>query len=199
VGEGKIKRVMKVLIVLILALILVGGLAMHFLLNKIGKMEPEIIMLQETIKFVGLSVKTDVKNIYKDAGRLGREYSQFKKTHNIPNLKDPWVFVAYSKDFDEETRSWEYIMGDVVTNLDSVPKGLNGYEIESGKYAIFTIKAKFSFLWGLEIGRMKKYVFGEWLPKSQYVSTGSDFEYHDERSTGKNPSIDLYVAIREKE
>jgi predicted transcriptional regulator YdeE len=192
------KKAIKTIIILILTLILIGGLAMSFLLNKISDKEPEIVTLQEPIKFAGLSVKTDVKNIYKDASRLGKDYTQFKKTHNIPNLKDPWAFVAYSRDFDEETKSWEYIMGDVVTNLDSVPEGLNGYEIESGKYAIFTIKAKFNFLWGLEIGRMKKYVFGEWLPKSQYISTGSDFEYHDERSTGKSPSIDLYVAIKEK-
>jgi predicted transcriptional regulator YdeE len=143
-------------------------------------------------------VKTDVKNIYKDASKLGKDYAEFKKTNNIPNLKEPWAFVAYSRDFDETTRSWEYIMGDVVTDLDSVPKGLNGYEIPAGKYAIFKIKAKFKLLWGLEITRMKKYVFEKWLPNSQYDSEGIDFEYHDQRSTGKNPSIDLYVAIKEK-
>jgi len=193
------KKLIIIVIIIISALILIGGLAMSFLLNKIGDTEPEIITLQEPIKFVGLSVKTDVKNIYKDAAQLGKDYSQFKKTHNIPNLKDPWAFVAYSRDFDEKTRSWEYIMGDVVTNLEEVPEGLKGYEIRAGKYAIFQMKAKFNFLWGLEIGRMKKYVFVEWLPQSQYASTGNDFEYHDERSTGKNPNIDLYVAIREKE
>jgi predicted transcriptional regulator YdeE len=193
------KKAMKIIIILILALILIGGLVMSFLLNKICDTEPEIVTLRESIKFVGLSVKTDDKKIYKDAAQLGKNYSQFKKNHDIPNLRDPWAFVAYSRDFDEETRSWEYIMGDVVTSLDSVPEGLKGYEIESGKYAIFTIKPKFNFLWGLEIGRMKRYVFVDWLPKSQYLSTGSDFEYHDERSIGKKPSIDLYVAIREKE
>jgi len=130
------KKAMKIIIVLILALVLIGGLAMSFLLNKIGDTEPEIVTLQEPIKFVGLSVKTDDKNIYEDAAQLGKDYSQFKKTHNMPNLKDPWAFLAYSRDFDERTRSWEYIMGNVVTSLDSVPEGLNGYETESGKYAI---------------------------------------------------------------
>ncbi len=130
------KKAMKIIIVLILALVLIGGLAMSFLLNKIGDTEPEIVTLQEPIKFVGLSVKTDDKNIYEDAAQLGKDYSQFKKTHNMPNLKDPWAFLAYSRDFDERTRSWEYIMGNVVTSLDSVPEGLNGYEIEAVKYAI---------------------------------------------------------------
>jgi predicted transcriptional regulator YdeE len=192
------KKIIIIILTIIASLLILGGVIMSFLLNKIDNMEPEIVTLQEPIKFVSLSVKTDVKKIYRDAAQLGKDYAQFKKTNSIPNLKDPWAFVAYSKDFDEKTRSWEYIMGDVVINLDSVPEGLNGYEIPAGKYAIFTIKSKFKLLWGLEIARMKKYVFGKWLPNSQYESTGTDFEYHDQRSTGKNPSIDLYVAIKEK-
>ncbi|MBN1999656.1 effector binding domain-containing protein [candidate division KSB1 bacterium] len=168
-----------------------------FLLSE-REREPKIVTIQNSIKFVGLSIKTDVKSIYKDAGKLGKEYTHYKETNKIPNLKEPWAFVAYSKDFNEETKSWEYIMGDVVTSLDSIPAGLNGYDIPSGMYAIFTIRAKFKFLWGLEIGRMKRYIFSIWLPESIYKSKGYEFEYHDEKSTGKNPSIDLYVAIEEK-
>jgi predicted transcriptional regulator YdeE len=160
--------------------------------------EPKIVTLQKPITFVGLLKKTNVKNIYKDAAMLGKDYTRFKETHEIPNLKDPWAFVAYSKNFDEKTKSWDYIMGDVVTNFDSIPEKLNGYEIPAATYAVFPIKAKFKVLWGLEIGRMKRYIFTNWLPKSNYQSTGCDFEYHDERSTGKNPSIDLYVEIERK-
>ena len=70
------KKAIKTIIILILTLILIGGLAMSFLLNKISDKEPEIVTLQEPIKFAGLSVKTDVKNIYKDASRLGKDYTQ---------------------------------------------------------------------------------------------------------------------------
>jgi predicted transcriptional regulator YdeE len=192
------RKIIIIILVIIAALLILGGVIMSFLLNKIDNMEPEIVPLQEPIKFAGMSVNTDVKKIYRDAAKLGKDYVQFKETNNIPNLKDPWAFVAYSRDFDEKTRSWEYLMGDVVTSLDSVPQGLKGYEIPAGEYAIFKIKAKFKLLWGLEIGRMKKYVFEEWLPNSRYESTGIEFEYHDKRSKGKNPSIDLYVGIKEK-
>jgi predicted transcriptional regulator YdeE len=194
----KMKKLI-IVTMLIMTLIFIGGLTMFFLLSKIDNLEPQIVTLSDSIKFVGLSVKTDVRKIYKDAAKLGKEYSQFKETHEIANLKEPWGFVAYSKDFDEETKSWEYVMGDVVTNLDSVPEGLKGYEIPPATYAIFPVRAKLKFLWGLEIGRMKRYIFSKWLPNSKYESTGSDFEYHNERSTGKKPSIDLYVAIKEKE
>lgn len=186
-----------IIAILVVSLILMGGIIIFFFLSKIEK-EPQIVTLQNSIELVGVSIKTDVKNIYKDASMLGKKYTDFKKLNKIPNLKEPWAFVAYSKDFNEDTKSWEYIMGDVVTDLDSVPKGLNGYKIPSSTYAIFPIKAKFKFLWGLEIARMKKYIFTNWLLNSKYESTGCDFEYHDERSTGKNPSIDLYVEIEKK-
>jgi predicted transcriptional regulator YdeE len=192
------KKTIVIALTTIASLLITGGIIMSFLLNKIDNVEPEIVALQEPIEFVGMSVNTDVKKIYRDAAKLGKAYTQFKKTNDIPNLKDQWSFVAYSRGFNEETRSWEYIMGDVVKNLDSIPEGLNGYKISAGKYAIFKIKAKFRLLWGLEIARMKKYVFEEWLPNSQYDSDGTDFEYHDKRSTGKNPSIDLYIGIQEK-
>lgn len=191
------RKTLMIFAVPIISLILIGGVIMFFFLSKIEK-EPKIVTLQNPIKFVGLSIKTDVKNIYKDAGILGKEYTNFKESNKIPNLKEPWAFVAYSKDFNEETKSWEYIMGDVVTNLDSIPEGLKGYEIPARTYAIFPIKAKFKFLWGLEIARTKKFIFNNWLQNSKYESTGCDLEYHDERSIGKNPSIDLYVEIEKK-
>jgi predicted transcriptional regulator YdeE len=191
------RKVIIITTVLVVSLIFIGGMIMFFLFSKMEK-EPKIVTLQKPIKFVGLSIKTNVESIYKDAAKLGKEYTNFKEINTIPNLKEPWAFVAYSKDFNEETRCWEYIMGDVVTNLDSIPEGLNGYEIPAATYAIFPIKAKFIFLWGLEIGRSKRYIFTSWLPNSRYKAIGCDFEYHDERSIGRNPSIDLYVAIEEE-
>ena len=167
------------------------------ILSRMEK-EPEIVTLEYPIRFVGLAIHTDVRRVYRDAAMLGHEYSRYKENHPIPSLREPWAFVAYSKDFDEETKSWQYIMGDVVTSLDSVPAGLSGYEIPASTYAVFPIRPRFKFLWGLQIARTKRHVFSKWLPNSGYESTGCDFEYHDERSLGKRPSINLYVAIRER-
>ena len=160
---------------------------------------PRIVTLNQPIRFAGLSVRTDMKRIYRDASGLGRKYARIKKTCSIPALKTPWAFVAYSRDFDESAGSWEYIMGDVVTGFDALPEGLKGYEIPAGTWAVFTVRPRFRFMWGAEIGRMKQYIFGEWLPHSGYRPKGSDFEYHDERSTGKRASIDLYVEIEKKQ
>jgi len=171
---------------------------MAFFFSRMEK-TPEILTLDQPVRFVGLSVKTDMKRIYRDASGLGRKYARIKKTCSIPALKTPWAFVAYSRDFDESAGSWEYIMGDVVTGFDALPEGLKGYEIPAGTWAVFTVRPRFRFMWGAEIGRMKQYIFGEWLPHSGYRPKGSDFEYHDERSTGKRASIDLYVEIEKKQ
>lgn len=163
---------------------------------------PRIVDLEDTIKIIGMSVDTDARKIYRDATRLGKEFERFKQNNEIPNMRGPWGFAAVSKDFDEESRSWKYIMGDIVTSTEVVPEGMISFEIPAIKYAVFTIKPRNRFSWGMAIGRMKRHVYLDWLPGSEYEQDGAidDFEYHDERSTKKKGAeIDLYVAIKDNE
>jgi len=48
---------------------------------------------------------------------------------------------------------------------------------------------------------MKRYIYTVWLPKSGYESAGilDDFELHDERSLGRHPELQLYVAVQKKD
>lgn len=92
-------------------------------------------------------------------------------------------------------------MGDVVTNFDNIPDGLKSFEIQPDTYAVFTIKPKSRFAWGISKGRMKKYIYTEWIKNSRYELDNEvigDFELHDEKSQQQNPKIDLYIAIKEK-
>jgi AraC family transcriptional regulator len=167
---------------------------------RVEKVEPKIVTLREPMQMIGVSTRTGMKTIFKDAARLGQEYKKIKDAHLIPNKRDPWAFVAISKDF-QGTESWEYLMGDVVTCVDVVPEGLKCFEIPPRMYAVFPVRPRSRFSWGITIGLTKKYIFTEWLPQSNYEADNSilgDFEYHDERSLAKNPEIDLYVAIKEK-
>lgn len=190
---------MTVLIVLC-SIILVAGLLFYFLIGPLEKSEPKLVTLKEPIKMIGVSTRTGMKTIFKDAAKLGQEYKQVKDQNLIPNKKTPWGFVAISKDF-QGMESWDYLMGDVVNTLDHVPAGLEPFEIPASTYAVFPIRPRSKFSWGLTIARMKKYIYTEWLPDSKYEADPSilgDFEYHDERSLGKKPEIDLYVAIKER-
>ena len=171
----------------------------YMFLNLVDKSEPKIVNLETPIKIVGVSMKTNMKSIYKDAVILGKKYQKVKPA--IQNKKISWAFAAISKNFSIDKSCWEYLMGDVVTSFDDIPDNLITFEIPVKTYAVFTIRPVFKFLWGPAIGLTKKYIFMEWLSDSKYDSDDSilgDFEYHDERSISKKPSIDLYVSIKRK-
>ena len=187
-------------IIVLCSIILVAGLLFYFLIGPLEKSEPKLVTLKEPIKMIGVSTRTGMKTIFKDAANLGQKYKQIKDQGLIPNKKVPWGFVAISKNF-QGTESWDYLMGDVVNTLEHVPAGLECFEIPASTYAVFPIRPKSKFSWGITIGRTKKYIYTEWLPHSKYEADPcivGDFEYHDERSLAKKPEIDLYVAIKAK-
>jgi AraC family transcriptional regulator len=166
---------------------------------EIDKSEPRIIDLDTPIRMIGVSIRTGMKTIYKDAVTLGKQYRKIKDQNLVQNKKEPWAFVAVSRDYSEDNSKWEYLMGDVVTSFDNAPGGLIAFEIPAHTYAVFTIRPRFRFLWGPTIGLTKKYIFTEWLPNSNYKPDNSvigDFEYHDERSLSRKPSINLYVPVK---
>jgi len=187
-------------IVIILFIAIISLLALYYLfIGNPDKYEPEIVKLNEPIKLIGIEVQTDDKSIYKDAGRITKRFNEINSRNPVPDLKQPWARLYVSKDYNAEARTFKYIVGDVVTQIDSIPEGLNYYEVPASVYAVFTIKPKSRLVWGITMGRMKRYIFTEWLPVSGYEASGiiDDFELHDERSLGKSPQIDLYVALKE--
>lgn len=180
---------------------IIQNVLMRLFAHKIDGTQPSIVDLEQSIKIVGMGVDTDMNRIYRDVPSLGKKFRRYKQTHEIPTKKQPWAFVAVSKDFNKETGAFSYIMGDVVTSLEEVPAGLLAFEIPAIKYAIFPVRPKNRFGWGLAIANTKRYAYNVWLADSEYEPAGviDDFEYHDERSVRKsNPEIDLYVAITEQ-
>lgn len=161
---------------------------------------PSIVTIDKPMNFLGLEIQTSNKTAFKDIPKLGRDYQAMKQKMGIPHQKDPWQFVAVARDYSKENRTFNYQMGNVVTKVDKIPEGFEVYEIPDGKYAVFTITPRFKFMWGRAILRTKQFAYTRWLPQSQYESAGTidEFELHDERSLGKKPSIELYVAIKDK-
>lgn len=129
-----------------------------FGVEKKENLEPKIVSLIEPIKAIGLSIKTSVKTVYTDILGIGKKYKKYKDKNGVPNRKEPWSFVAVSKDYNEETRTWEYTIGDVVTSFDAVPKELISFEIPPGMYAVFPVRPKNKFVWGITIAKTKDYV-----------------------------------------
>jgi predicted transcriptional regulator YdeE len=178
-----------------------ADILMRFFTEELEGLEPEIRILKEPIRILGMTTGTNLNRIDRDVPALGKKFNEYKKNHPIPAKKEPWGFAAVSHGFHRESGAFSYTMGDVVTCLESVPAGLTGFEIPAGRYAVFPVRPKNRFGWGPAIANVKQYAYGKWLPRSGYEPAGriDDFEYHDERSVRKrHPQIDLHVAIREK-
>ena len=163
-------------------------------------LEPQIVTLETPIHFVGLLTHTTDRKIYREVARLGKRYNRIKTINPISNLKEPWAFVAVTKNYQPETGQMDYMLGDVVTELERIPEGLSGFIIPAGIYAVFPIRPRFKFFWGPAMGRTKNHIYTQWLPKSDFVLAGGidDFEYHDAKSVGKRPEISLYVAVKHR-
>jgi predicted transcriptional regulator YdeE len=185
------------LIVFIIAIIVV----LYFILiGNIDKSDPIIVKLDQPIYSIGLEIKTSDKSIYQDVGTIVSQFNDIKKTNPITNLKEPWASINISKDYNPGNGTFTYVVTDVVTKTDSVPEGLRSYEIPPLTYAVFRIQPKSKIAWGFTMGRMKKFIYTEWLPNSNYLPSDifGEFELHDDKSLGKHPEISLYVALKEK-
>ncbi len=191
---------MKTAIVIIIIVIATLIILYLTLVGNTDKSVPKIIKLDQPINVIGLEINTDDKAIYQDVSKIANQFNIIKKTYPIPNLKEPWSSINISKDYNPEKGTFIYVVGDVVTVVDSIPPGLKSYEIPPLTYAVFRIRPKSKIAWGITMGRMKKFIYTEWLPNSTYEPSDSfgEFELHDERSLGKHPEINLHVAIIEK-
>lgn len=172
-----------------------------FLIGNTDRSEPKIIKLDQPVYVIGLEINTDDKAIYQDVAKVAGQFNAIKKSNPISNLKEPWSSINISKDYNPEKKTFTYIVGDVVNAVDSIPPGLKSYEIPPLTYAVFTIRPRSKIAWGITMGRMKKFIYAEWLPTSDYHPSDlfGEFELHDERSLGKHPEIILHVAIKELE
>jgi predicted transcriptional regulator YdeE len=140
-----------------------------------------------------------MKGIYRDLPKVYKKYLSLKEKYGIQNQKMPWEYVSLSTNF-KENQTWDYYTGHVVTSTDKLQEDFINFEIPGGTYAIFPIKAKFKIMFGLKFGKMKKYIYQNWLPNSDYEFCGCEFEYNNESMNKENPNyIDLYVAIRKKD
>ena len=148
---------------------------LRFLLGPVGA-EPSVTTLREPIQAVGLSTRTTARTVFRDVPRLLARYLERKKQHGIPDLREPWAFLAMSDRFDAATMSWDYTAGDAVTRHDAVPEGMVSFEMPAGTYAVFPVRPRLRFLLGWAIARTKRFAIEEWFPGSEYEPTGADFE-----------------------
>ena len=160
--------------------------------------EPKIMEVKKEIKCSGLMNKVNMKNVYKMVPKLLDDYRKRCGENLNPNLKRPWQYISLSSNY-QGNMSWDYYTGHVVNGFENEPEGLTHYEVPKGDYAVFEIREKSAMFFSIKMGRIKKYIYNEWIPKSKYNFSGYEFEYNDESMKQRNPNdVDLYVGIKEK-
>ena len=102
-------------------------------------------------------------------------------------------YFVLSRNYNEQSRDFELFIGSMIDK-----SSLESYVLSAGEYAKITVKPKLGFLWGASIGEAKQYFYTKWLPKSSFEALNLEYEYHTERSTEKQPTIDIIFAIRRK-
>lgn len=83
-----------------------------------------------------------------------------------------------------------------VNNFENIPDGMQSYELSGGLYAVFIHKGTAS-----EFAKTFKYIFGEWLPDSEYeVDNREHFEIINEgySPTDPNSEEEVWIPIKPK-
>ncbi|ADZ83225.1 GyrI-like domain-containing protein [Cellulosilyticum sp. ST5] len=142
---------------------------------------------QQTI--YGLWQKSNDKTISKDIKSLSQKYHM---AVSVPEGEVLPYFVL-SRNYDEQSNNFEMFIG---STFDK--DGLETFILPASEYAKITVKPKLGFLWGASIGEAKRYFYTKWLPKNSYEALNMEYEYHTEKSTGNQPTIDIIFAIQRK-
>lgn len=165
-------------------------------------MEPKIVQKDE-LKVIGLVLHTSFKD-----GRFRTEVPPFfhkvleeGKLEKVPNRINRNQLCIFK--MKKDSPDFDYIMGVEAGSLDEIPEGMESITLPKSEYAILTIVKR-----GPEdVAKAIKYIYEEWLPESDYVSTGAPgFIYYDDRffsvfnkhGYGGNPVADIYVPIKPK-
>lgn len=173
----------------------------RILAHDIRQVIPAILNLAAPIQAVDLEVRTDLRQVHHDVPALGKYSSCARSEWPVPHPRASRTFVAARKGHDAESGAFTYFLGEVVTQIGSLPDRWLSLVIPVGTYAVFPIRPRRKAGWPVAITAAKRHIDRRWLPPSDYLPAGGidDFEYHDERSLRRSgPEIDLYVAIRPK-
>ncbi|MFC2049197.1 GyrI-like domain-containing protein [Chlamydiota bacterium] len=141
-------------------------------------------------KFViGASIKTSNAHFQEEAPLLWQKFYTEELAEKIPNRLDQNLIVVYTEYEGDHTQPFTYLMGCLVSNLKTIPKGLRGIEIAPAPYAVFTARGPFPdamvgawhAIWESNIPRAYTADFEVYPP---------DFDQQD------TPEIKIYIALK---
>ena len=150
-------------------------------------------------KLIGIQRKMTFASIPQETVALWKQFMPLHATINNKVDANFYSLQVYKsllkmqevKGTDEFTK-WALVE---VINFENVPKTMKTFELDGGLYAVFLHKGL-----GSEFAKTMNYIFGEWLPKSDYtIDHRPHFELLGAKYKNNDPSSEEEVWIPIKE
>lgn len=154
--------------------------------------EPKLVMRGET-KLIGIEVRTSNQDETDPAkakiGTLWGRFYQEQIANKIPNKKPgDAVLAAYTNYEKDANGPYTLIVGREVNTLDSVPSGMTGVAIPSGRYLAFTAH-----------GPMPRTLIDTWTYVWKYFGSEAKYQraYKVDYEVHSSPDqADIFIAVK---
>lgn len=155
--------------------------------NKIPQVELRFL---QAGKLHGFRGESSAQTFRKDLPALSVRY------HSVLQSSPGKLLPLYvvTRDHDPASGRLTLFFGGNTAN-----EALEDIDMPAGVYARMVLRPKYGLFWGKAIEEAKRWFYGEWLPQSKFSPLNLEFEHHTDRTTGKQPTLELFFALRKKE
>lgn len=106
---------------------------------------------------------------YEDTSEIPSKWQEFvKRMDEIGNAVNSGDHLGIAMRDGKE--DFDYLIGLEVSSADHVPDGMKAVTVPTHEYAVFTHKGLIG-----RIGETYQYIYGEWLPQSEYNRAPAPF------------------------
>lgn len=145
----------------------------------------------KSFSILGIAVRTTNENGQsgKDIPALWNRFMTEGILEQIPNKVDNTIYCVYTEYEKDHTKPYTTILGCKVSNLNTIPNGMKGKNIETGNYSKHIAKGNigqgivfeaWTKIWNSDIKRM-------------YTA---DFEVYGEKAQNpENAEVDIFIAV----
>lgn len=146
----------------------------------------------EPFKVIGISVRTsnEKNQAGTDIPELWNTFISKNILELIPNKIDNTIFSIYTEYESDHTKPYTTLLGCKVTNLNTIPDGMEGKSFDGGKYMKLSTK-----------GNLKdNLVINKWLEiweTDLERKFTADFEVYGEKAQDPaNAEVDILIALK---
>lgn len=152
-------------------------------------------MQTETIRpfrLIGIAIRTTNENgqSAQDIPALWNRFMTEGIHARIPHKTGHEIYAVYTDYEKDHTRPYTTILGCRVDNLDTIPEGMTGKQIEGGTYTRHTAKGN------IQQGIVYEAWVKIWNSDLERIFT-TDFEVYGEKAQNpENAEVEIFIAVK---